>query len=90
MMDGSKTKLQFIKSYGVFVFLWIFFISTSVVVQAGDDDATKSLLKSIEQTRQQLATERKRIKSEEESQKKELQEARRCHSGAGTSTQSTF
>jgi biopolymer transport protein ExbB len=75
MMNGSKTKLQFVKSYWVFVVLWIFFISTSVAVQARDSDATKSLLKSIEQTRQQLATERKRIKSEEKSQKKDLQES---------------
>ena len=74
-MDITRNKLMFAAPFRLFITLVIFFELSLVVAQAQEKDTSKQLLKSIEQTSQELETERQRIKLEQQSQENDLKEA---------------
>jgi len=72
MKDITGKNLIF-ASFGLFTGLVI--LLSSVAAQAQENDTEKQLLRTIEQTRQQLEAERGRIKQEQQSQENDLNEA---------------
>jgi len=75
MMRETENKLTLVNPFRLFIIPAVLFALTSVIVYARENDVENRLLKSIEQTRQQLEAERQRIANEQESQKKALEEA---------------
>ena len=76
MMSKTGNKHLFVNFFRLFVFLGIFFVIDSAAVLAQEDDLEKHLLKSIEQTRQQLEAEQQRIAREQQAQENDLKEGK--------------
>jgi biopolymer transport protein ExbB len=74
-MNRDFNNIWFVNSFRLFATLQIFFALTSVTTYAQENNVEKNLLRSIEQTRQQLEAERERIEQEQQSQEKDLKEA---------------
>jgi biopolymer transport protein ExbB len=74
-MNRDFNNIWFVNSFRLFATLQIFFMLTSVTTHAQENNIEKTLLRSIEQTRQQLEAERERIEQEQQSQEKDLKEA---------------
>lgn len=73
----NKTKHSRFNSCSLLlVILAIFFAFGLVPLRAQENDTAAHLQKSIEQTRKQLVAERQRIKHEQQSQEKDLEEAK--------------